>query len=312
MYTKIINTLLFNSALMLLKVLVVLLIILRPSFASAADVVIVQSISIKPYNDVLKGFKDTCKCSVEQIVLSEPSRANLKRKIQKANPDLVLTIGMDAYRKSRAVTSLPVIYTMILAPIKTISNSADTTGVSMVISAEKQLNIIKKVLPDTKEIGLLFDPARSGKFIRRAITAAKTEGIELIAKEVNASKDVPDATMFMKDTIDAFWVIPDLTVITPETFKFMLLCSFQNYIPLISFSDKYVEMGALLSLNIDEYDIGRQAGEMARKFFSGTSLKQIQKVDARNAKITINKTTAEKLGIPIKSETLKNARIIEK
>ena len=118
--------------------------------------------------------------------------------------------------------------------------------------------------------------------------------------------------MAMKGLINALWMLPDLTVVTPETFKFMLLSSFQNNIPLISFSEKYVEMGALMSLNIDEYDIGRQAGEMAGKFFSGTALDHIQKTDARNAKLTINKKTAEKLGITINSKILKKARIIEK
>lgn len=312
MYTKIINTLLFNSTLTLLKTVIVLLILLCPSFASPADVVVIQSISIKPYNDVLKGFKDTCNCSVEQIVLTELRGADLKKKINKANPDLVLTIGMDAYSKSHAVTNLPTIYTMVLDPLRTVPDTAATTGISMSISPERQLSIIKEALPDIKEIGLLYDPARSGEFVKQAMLNAKEKGIELIAKEVYDSKNVPNISLTMKETIDVFWMLPDLTVVTRETFKFMLLCSFQNNIPLITFSEKYVEMGALMSLNIDEYDIGRQAAEMAGQFFSGTALDHIQRTDARKARLTINKTTAEKLGITINSEIIKNAKIIEK
>ncbi len=312
MYINSINTILFHNVSTLLKTFIVLFIMLFPSLASAADVVVVQSIRIKPYNDVLKGFKDTCNCSVEHIVLSELGRSNLRRKINKTRSSLVLTIGMDAYRKSRASNSLPTIYTMILDPLKTVSSTASTTGISMSISPERQLNTLKEALPGINKIGLLYDPARSGKFVKQALLDSKTAGIELIAKEVHSSKDVPDATKEIKDTVDALWMLPDLTVVTPETFKFMLLSSYQSNIPLISFSAKYVEMGALLSLNIDEYDIGRQAGEMAVKFFTGTTLDQIEQTDARSTRLTINKTTAKKLGIPINNKTLNEARIIGK
>ena len=59
-------------------------------------------------------------------------------------------------------------------------------------------------------------------------------------------------------------VLPDITVITPETIEFLLLFSLENRIPVFTFSEKYVESGALMSIIIDAFDIGCQAGEMAK------------------------------------------------
>jgi len=103
--------------------------------------------------------------------------------------------------------------------------------------------------------------------------------------------------MEMKDTIDVFWMLPDLTVITPETVEFLLLFSFENKIPLFTFSEKYVEMGAFLSMDIDAFDMGRQAGEMASEILAGEDVKKIEQTYARKAIVSTNLLIARKLGI---------------
>jgi putative ABC transport system substrate-binding protein len=105
-------------------------------------------------------------------------------------------------------------------------------------------------------------------------------------------------------------MIPDLTVITPETVEFLLLFSLENQIPLLAFSDKYVELGALLSIGIDPFDIGRQAGEMAKKILSGGDVRNVQQVDARKAIISVNLKIARKLGMNIDEKMIRKVKIV--
>jgi len=310
MITLFINRILRHNSIKTSILALTLSIMFFPSFVSAADVVSIQSINIKPYNEVLKGFKDTCNCSVDQLVISKLQMSAVQSKITKAAPNLILTIGMDAYNKIKAFNHHPTIYSMILDPAKIVAEDSKSTGVSMSISPDSQLQAIKNVLPQIKKIGLLYHPAGTGEFVLKAKRAADANGITLVAKEVYDSREVPDLLRSINNKIDAFWMIPDMTVVTPETIQFILLYSFQNNIPVITFSDKYVEMGALMSLEIDPYDIGKQAGEMARKFLSGTDMNQIARTDARNSKLTLNMITAEKLARTIKSEIQKEAKII--
>jgi len=74
-------------------------------------------------------------------------------------------------------------------------------------------------------------------------------------------------------------------VITPETIEIMLLFSFENHIPVLTFSEKYVELGALMSIGIDAFDMGCQAGEMANQILKGSDVSIIQNAYARKAVI---------------------------
>jgi putative ABC transport system substrate-binding protein len=110
--------------------------------------------------------------------------------------------------------------------------------------------------------------------------------------------------------IDAFWMIPDLTVYSPETIEFLLLFFLENQKPIISFSEKYVEMGALMSISIDPFDIGNQAGEMAKAILSHEEKQEVQLIDARKAVIVINLKIAKKLRITIDDKTLSKAKVL--
>ena len=288
-------------------ILVVIICLLLSSAASASGIVAVQSINIKPYNEVLKGFEKACDCSVNHFVISEMRKKEIRNKIKKAKPDLILTIGFDALNMIKDFNRFPTIYTMVLNPQNAISGKTDITGISMSISPDIQLRTLSEGLPEVKNIGLLYDPERTGHFVEKARLAAASMGIKLIAKEVRSPRNVPELLKSMSKEINAFWMLPDLIVAIPETIEFMLLFSIQNRVPLITFSEKYVEMGAFMSLDLVTYDIGIQAGEMAKEFFSGTDIKEIKVTDARKSAVTINMNTVKKLGITINRELLERA-----
>lgn len=294
----------------LYRVFIILSILLYQSIVAAAEIVAVQSFNIKPYNNALRGFKNACNCNVKRFVVSEVV-VDIVRKIQEAEPDVIIAIGNDALNRVKRIKNIPIVYIMILNPQSVISNEENITGISMNITPEKQLALLQQALPDVKNIGLLYNPFRTGYFVKEAQHAATAMGIELIAKEIHSSKDVPALLKSMKGEINAFWMLPDVTLVTPETVEFLLLFSIENRIPVITFSDKYLKMGALMSLDIDVNDIGKQAWEITKKVLTGTEIKRIAKTDARKADVTINQKAAKKLRITISNEILNKARIIE-
>ena len=103
----------------------------------------------------------------------------------------------------------------------------------------------------------------------------------------------------MKGSFNLFWMLPDSTVVTPETFEFLLLFTQQNRTPVVTFAGKYVNTGALASLDIDGFDLGKQSGEMANRVLDGTRVSDIPTAEARKSVIKINRKVASKLGINI-------------
>jgi putative ABC transport system substrate-binding protein len=181
------------------------------------------------------------------------------------------------------------------------------SGVSMEIPAGKFLAAIREVFPKARRVGIIYNPGQSDAFVRQALGAAQQQGITLVLHKAERSSEVPSLIDALRGKIDVFLMLPDVTVVTPETVKYLLLFSFQSKVPVFSFSDKYVEMGALAALSIVPFDIGVQAGEMARKLSNGYSNGTPYRVDARKAVLSINRTVAGKLGIRISDTVLKKA-----
>lgn len=277
---------------------ILLFLILLPCLSQAGpEIVAIQSIRVKPYEDAIKGFQGVCSARVERIVISELGGRGVVRKISEIRPDMVLAIGKDALSLVKRIKTIPIVYLMVVNPRSILSGEENIAGVSMNIPPERQLMALLDALPTTKNIGLLYDPNRTSYLVRKARDSARKMGINLIAKEVHISREAPSLIMDMKGKIDVFWMLPDITVITPETVKWMLLFSFENNIPLLTFSEKYVEAGAFMSTGIDAFDMGTQAGEIAKEILSGRGVKDVQHVHARRVVISTNLMIARKLGV---------------
>ena len=298
-------------------IIIVLLLIFYPGLADAGPkIAAVQSVRVKPYEDAVNGFKSVCGADVERIVISELNGTDVIKKIYAGRYDMVLAIGGNALSITKAIKKVPVLYLMVLNPTIFISKQKNIFGVGMNIPPQKQLHIFLKVLPGIKNIGVLYDPEMTGRLVENARDAAQKAGLTLTSKKIFDSKNVPLSIEEMRGKIDAFWMMPDITVITPETVEFLLLFSLRNGIPILTFSEKYVELGAVISVGIDAVDIGRQAGEMADGILSGLSglsgsdRPEIRHVNPRKAAVSINLKTAKKLRLHIDKDIMKNARIL--
>lgn len=114
--------------------------------------------------------------------------------------------------------------------------------------------------------------------------------------------------MLIRDAIDVLWMLPDLTVVTPETGRILFLLAMEAGRPVVSFSEKYGEQGALMTISADPYDMGCQAADVAQKIFSGRPVSSLDSSYARKAVVTVNSRVAEKLGVTIAPEILNQNR----
>jgi len=274
-------------------------------------VLVVQSLSVAPYEEALTGFKTVCDAEITKVVLSNQEKVNPSQIIRFNKPELILAIGMDALTKIKEIEDIPIVYMMVLNPQAITFGEKNISGISMTLSPEKQVATLLEVLPAIKKIGTLYNPDRTGNFIKGAVNTAHNSGISLITEKIQSTKEVPFALKNIQNKIDAFWMIPDITVYSPETIEFLLLFFLENQKPIISFSEKYVELGAVMSISVDPFDIGKQAGEMAKAILSNGGKKDVQRIDARKAVILINLKIAKKMGITIDEKVLAKAKILK-
>ena len=287
--------------------------LLLPLFYAAAafalDVVVVKSADIKPYNDAVEGFRASCNCSIEELDLSEAEHNDITRQVHKLNPDAVLAVGLDALKHLQSLKDLPVVYTMAPNVGSGLSARKNISGVDMDISPEAYINAMTTVLGNIKRIGLVYDPKNMDPFVAEAIQFAETKGMAVLSKKASRPGEVPHLIDGMKGKIDLFWMLPDTTVVNSVAVDYLLLFSFQNKVPVFTFSRKFVDMGALFALSIDPHDMGAQAAEVVKTLLS-RNIKGPLRVDARKPLLTINRKVMTKFGIKIRDEVMKKADVI--
>jgi putative ABC transport system substrate-binding protein len=274
------------------------ILLILSGIAEAHHILVVQGSRVRPFEEAMRGFARACPHETFKIVVSESKGNEISEYLREEQPRLIVAVGADALEQVKQVRDVPIVYLMVLNPSQIAPEAKNITGVGMKPPLSQQLDLIRKALPSATKIGVLYDPTRLAPFVKRAIEASRPLGLELVTREVRSPREVPGALQRLRGDIDALWMLPDPCVVTPETTEFILLFSGENRVPVITFSRKYVEMGALLALDIDPYDLGRQAGEMACRIIQGADVRTIPRADARKVVIRVNQSVARRLGYP--------------
>ncbi len=274
------------------------------------SVVAVRALRIPPYEEALLGFAGACGCSVTDFIINEQEETDIARSVRHLRPRLIVAIGLEALLAVKGIADVPIVYLMVLNPEAYLSGERNITGVSLGVPPAKQLPWIRKVLPAARRVGVLYNPLKTGRLVEEARVASRTLNLELITEEIGNPREVPARLSEMRNLVDLLWMLPDTTVLTAETVEAMLLFSIENRLPIVAFSPKYVDLGALCSVDSNIRDCGAQAGEMAARLLSGAPMEKVPRAAPRQAVLTVHLRTAAKMGLVLGDEVLRDPTII--
>jgi putative ABC transport system substrate-binding protein len=288
-----------------------------PSPGEAATIVALKSADVDVYNESLEGFRSVVGTSTitEYDMEGDLQRGRnfLARLRTGPRPDLILAIGIWALQVvAEEVRDIPVVFTMVLNPSTVIGYQAkNITGASMNVPIEQQIGLLRKVSPQIRRIGVVYDPSRTGVLVREAERVAHQHGVRLVARAIASARDGIAALDSMQGEIDALWILPDLTVLAQESVQYMLLFSFRNRIPVLGLSENQARMGALLGLSFASgRDVGVQAGEVAKEILAGRRAEDLPFTVARKLRLTVNLRTAGKIGLQVPREIVERADVV--
>lgn len=281
--------------------------------ARGAELAVIQSAYMKPYNQALHGIeealardipsrgpKSVTAHTLQSYILSKNKNpSQLSREILQKQPDTLLVIGSSSLSLVKGIEKKPIIYLMVPFPGLMTAAQDNITGINMNIEPDREIDQLMQVAPQVKKIGLLYDPDRTEAFVQKARNHAIKKGLSLVALPVKHSSEVFNGLEKLKGKIDWFWMVPDLTVLTPQTIDFIMLFSLENRVPVLTFSDKYLDMGAVLSVSTDPRDMGRQAAELALQIMRGEEDPGRPPVQVRKIIVKTNHQAARILGIEL-------------
>ena len=255
----------------------------------AYDILVLQSLHEKGYDEAVSGLKRSCKSSMRTVVLSDYAEADIVRITREERPRVVVAVGDRALKLSESLRNTPVLYMMALKS----KPSQRMTGVGMLLDPARYFSVFEQLA--SKRVGELYDPSRSGAYLKRAQSAARRYGLELVVREVHASKETPAMLESLRGKVDALWMLPDTTAVSPASTEAFFLFSQGEMVPVITFAEVYLSMGGAVALGIDRFDIGRQLGEMVQSVLDGTPVEDILAQSPRRILAKANDVVLRKL-----------------
>jgi putative tryptophan/tyrosine transport system substrate-binding protein len=300
-----------HTLLWYVQIILGLLWLLPLTEAGAQGIVILKSHDLEPFNQAMAGFVAACPMHITEYDLrgTKKEESSIMQRLTAAKPRLIVAIGPLAAQVAREnLRDVPMIFVMVSNPPKHGLQGANLAGVSLDIPVQTQLARYKALVPTLKTLGVIYDPTKTGAMVTEARGTVNTLGFQLLSAPVSTPKEVPAALRSLLGKIDALWMVPDDTVVTPDSFKFLLLTALENNLPFVTVSDIFVEAGALASLSPDYTDVGRQGCQLATDLESG----RLRPADAMvvppaKVNLAINLKTASKIGLQLPPEVIQSA-----
>lgn len=212
--------------------------------------------------------------------------------------DIIIAISTpSAQAAANNIKDKPIFFSAITNPESAGILRKNVTGVSDKSPVKKQVQLIKKLLPEVKNIGIVYNTSEQNSFyLTDAFTkAAEEKGYTVKIKGINNISEMASALDTLLPTIDVLYTSIDNTI--ASTYPLIVeKCNKANK-PIIGATKSFADQGALAVDGISDYQVGYQTGEMAARYLSGEKIENIPYEVVEKSEMYINKEVAEKFGI---------------
>ena len=221
--------------------------------------------------------------------------------------------AMSAYN-SCMKTEIPVIYTAVSDPVAAeLANEDGTsvgnvTGTSDALPVTNQLEMIRKIMPEAKTIGILYTTSEtnSESTIAEYKKYASDYGFEIVDSGINTIADVPMAAADLASRVDCITNLTDNTVVS--ALQTVLDAANKAGIPVFGSEVEQVKNGCVASMGLEYVELGRQTGAMAAKVLKGEAKASDLKFEViSEASLYVNTAAADKIGLALDEDFVNGA-----
>ncbi len=200
--------------------------------------------------------------------------------------------------------NIPVVFTAITDPVQARLDSGNITGTSDKLPVAAQLDLIRKLQPDAKTIGIIYTTSEpnSVSAIAEYKAIAPDYGFEIDAIGVTAQSEVTMAVdTVISHKVDCLSNLTDNNVV--GVLPGILEKTNEAGIPVYGSEVEQVNKGCIAAAGIDYVELGKQTGAMAAKILRGeATADEIPYETITEYGIYTNTPAAANLGVEIPAE----------
>ena len=245
--------------------------------------------------------------------------AQIARKFVGDKSDVIVAIATPSAQAVAAATKdIPLVFSAVTDPVaaKLVPSmqpsGTNITGVSDALELDKQIELIKRVAPAAKRVGMVFNPgeANSVVVLEQMRELLPKHGMSLVDAAAPRSVDVGSAARSLIDKVDVFYSSTDNNVVS--AYEALVKVGMDAKIPLVAADTDSVARGAVAAYGMDYKAIGVQTGEMVVRILKGEKPGDIASETSNKLSLHVNPGSAQKQGVTLAEDLIKDAaKVIE-
>lgn len=234
------------------------------------------------------------------------------------NVDLICAIATPAAQTvANSTGDIPIVATAVTdyAEAKLVDSNEkpghNVTGVSDMVSISDQIDLLLKFKADAKAVGVIYSSNEVNSELQAAIAKdyITSLGLEYVEATVTNVNDIQQAAQSLLGKIDVLYVPTDNTL--ASAIPTLVQVTDEASLPIVTGATSMVSDGALATVGIDYYKLGKQTGVMAAKILKGEAEPASMPIETANdTMLVLNKEVADRLGITVPEDIMEGAQIV--
>ena len=232
--------------------------------------------------------------------------AQIARKLVGEAPAVIVPISTpSAQAVAGATKDIPVVFTAVTDPVgaKLVGDlqhpGGNVTGMSDLSPIGKHLDLVKEIVPDVKQLGVIYNPGEANSLTLLELLKAEApkRGIAIEEAPAPKSSDVLPAAQSLVGQVEAIYVPTDNTVVT--ALEAIVQVGQQNKLPVIAGDTDSVTRGAIAALGFNYADVGLQTGRIVARVLKGERPGDIPIEGVEITELVVNPAAAEAMGVTL-------------
>jgi putative ABC transport system substrate-binding protein len=245
--------------------------------------------------------------------------AQIARKFVGDQPDVIVAIATPAAQAVVAATkSVPVVYSGVTDPVAAQlvkgwgPSGTNVTGVSDKLPLDRQVALIKRVVPKAKTVGMVYNPgeANSVVVVKELKEILAKQGMTLKEAAAPRTVDIGPAAKSLIGKVDVIYTNTDNNVVS--AYEALVKVANEAKIPLVAGDTDSVKRGGIAALGINYGDLGRQTGKVVARILKGEKPGAIASETSSNLELFVNTGAAAKQGVTLSPDLVKEAKTVIK
>lgn len=296
----------------------------KPKKAKTIKIGVIQLVEHSALDANYKGFVDglaeagyvdgeNIKIDYQNAQGEQANCVTIAQKFVNGKSDLIFAIATPAAQAAANLTrKIPILISSVTDPesanlVKSnTAPSGNVTGTSDLTPCAAQMELIKKLVPNAKTVGMLYCSSEQNSHfqIKLAEEACDKLGLKYVEATVSNSNEIQQVTQSLCGKVDVIYSPTDNMIAAGMPLVGQV--ALENKIPVIVGEEGMCRAGGLATYGINYYELGKQTAKMAVKILKGEAKPATMPIEYLDTcDFVVNEDTAKVLGIEIPADLLK-------